>query len=105
MLKFLAYCQAGHKDESFQVLRNLTENAAKENRYHDASCYYRQMATQLLEQETNLKTDKNLENRWNNLLIQADIYYAYEYLFKYVVNRLLRKDYLNFRLNPLRINL
>lgn len=27
-----------------------------------------------------------MEIRWKNLVLQADIYYAYEFLFKYVVS-------------------
>lgn len=63
----------------------MTENAVKESRYYDASCYYRCMATQILDQNVITTTNGFLEKRWKILILQADIYYAYEFLFKYVV--------------------
>ncbi|KAI1715469.1 intraflagellar transport protein like protein [Ditylenchus destructor] len=86
----LAYSKAGHDQEALQVLEQLTENAVQESRFADASYYYRIMVAQLL--TTQVGELDHIENRWRELSDYADIYYAYEPLFKYVIEPFTNKS-------------
>ncbi|KAF7635241.1 hypothetical protein Mgra_00005356 [Meloidogyne graminicola] len=82
----IAYNKAGNEKESFLVLEHLTKNAVKENRFKAASFYYRRMAEQITdnnEQQQNYSI--NLLEKIENCLILADIYFAYEHVYKYVI--------------------
>uniref|UniRef100_A0A914HDV0 Intraflagellar transport protein 122 homolog n=1 Tax=Globodera rostochiensis TaxID=31243 RepID=A0A914HDV0_GLORO len=88
----IAYNKAGHEKEAARVLEQLTENAVRENRFKAASFYYRRRAEQLLETiETSggggggggaAEESAKFAQRWLTL---ADIYFAYEPVFKYVM--------------------
>uniref|UniRef100_A0A915D5G1 Intraflagellar transport protein 122 homolog n=1 Tax=Ditylenchus dipsaci TaxID=166011 RepID=A0A915D5G1_9BILA len=88
----LAYSKAGQDQEALQVLEELTQNAVKESRYSDASCYYRIMASQLLEHQPVGITNELWEKRWMDLLVHSDIYFAYEPIFKYVIEPFTNKS-------------
>ncbi|KAL3116899.1 hypothetical protein niasHT_001628 [Heterodera trifolii] len=85
----IAYNKAGHQQEAAKVLEQLTENAVKENRFKAASFYYRRRAEQMLEAIKNGNIDgattvksSEFAQQWHCL---ADIYFAYEPVFKYVM--------------------
>ena len=46
---FLAFNQAGFKNEAIKVLEELTNNAVAENRFTDASYYYWLMSNEHLQ--------------------------------------------------------
>lgn len=87
-INILAYNIAGEEKEAFDVLNQLTENALRESRFYDASCYYRIKASQLLDyyaKTTKIDDSENLIKNWINFNELADIYFAYDAIFKYSV--------------------
>lgn len=85
---------AGEEKEAVDVLDQLTENALRESRFQDASCYYRIKATQLLDyyiannklsKKIKFNNSENLIERWTYFTELADIYFAYDSVFKYAV--------------------
>ncbi|CAK5039443.1 unnamed protein product [Meloidogyne enterolobii] len=92
----IAYNKAGHEKEASLVLEQLTKNAVKENRFKAASFYYRRMAEQLIEKEGGINGNNNnghsLLESLENCLNLADIYFAYEPVYKYVVEPFTEKS-------------
>uniref|UniRef100_A0A146KPJ0 Intraflagellar transport protein 122 homolog n=3 Tax=Lygus hesperus TaxID=30085 RepID=A0A146KPJ0_LYGHE len=77
-----AYHKAGHPEEAFRVIRQLTENAITENRFNDASYYYWLLANQALQMVATGSSSELLENYY---LYEryATIYYAYHSIERY----------------------
>jgi intraflagellar transport protein 122 len=82
----IAYGKAGHDNEAFEVLQQLAEKAVLESRFLDASCYFRTMAHTYLSRVYSKESDKSIKNRINEAIEKADIYYAYDSVFRYVVS-------------------
>uniref|UniRef100_A0A914NIG4 Intraflagellar transport protein 122 homolog n=1 Tax=Meloidogyne incognita TaxID=6306 RepID=A0A914NIG4_MELIC len=92
----IAYNKAGHEKEASLVLEQLTKNAVKENRFKAASFYYRRMAEQLIEKDGGINGNNinghSLLESLENCLNLADIYFAYEPVYKYVVEPFTEKS-------------
>ncbi|CAK5048570.1 unnamed protein product [Meloidogyne enterolobii] len=92
----IAYNKAGHEKEASLVLEQLTKNAVKENRFKAASFYYRRMAEQLIEKDRGINGNNinghSLLESLENCLNLADIYFAYEPVYKYVVEPFTEKS-------------
>ncbi|KAF5280569.1 hypothetical protein FQR65_LT00320 [Abscondita terminalis] len=95
-----AFYLAGHPDEAFNVLQQLTDNAVNESRFQDAGYYYWILARQCLDLAKNTlvlmycvlillsfisRTNKNamLKKFYENEYL-AEIYYAYNVLHRYL---------------------
>ncbi|KAH7729605.1 WD-repeat protein 10 [Aphelenchoides avenae] len=89
----IAFAKAGHDGEAFRVLLQLTENAVNESRYMDASCYYRLLATRYLSSAAQ-STHANAAdvNKAKDAMEKADTYYAYEPIFRYVIEPFTNKS-------------
>uniref|UniRef100_A0A914ML49 Intraflagellar transport protein 122 homolog n=1 Tax=Meloidogyne incognita TaxID=6306 RepID=A0A914ML49_MELIC len=92
----IAYNKAGHEKEASLVLEQLTKNAVEENRFKAASFYYRRMAEQLIEKDGGINGNNfngySLLESLENCLNLADIYFAYEPVYKYVVEPFTEKS-------------
>lgn len=82
-----AFHAAGHPEEAFKVLRQLTDNAVSEHRFEDAGYYYWILSRQCLD----LMKDKEYEGKQEELFKDfvenerlAGIYYAYHALYRYL---------------------
>lgn len=88
-----AFYEAGEIDKSFDVLNKLLTNAISESRFNDASYYSWLLANHfafLAHDQTADKTNNNgtaLERlrRAEDLHKNADMYYAYDIIHKYIV--------------------
>ncbi|BES91638.1 Intraflagellar transport 122 homolog (Chlamydomonas) [Nesidiocoris tenuis] len=76
-----AYHKAGHPEEAFRVIRQLTENAITENRFNDASYYYWLLANQALQMANN--NHPELVEKYHQYESYATIYYAYHSIERY----------------------
>nr|XP_027195836.1 intraflagellar transport protein 122 homolog [Dermatophagoides pteronyssinus] len=72
-----AFQESGKFDESRQVLERLLNNSITANRFNDASYYCWLLANHGINQNNNNDDDKKKER-------DAEIYHAYQYIFKYI---------------------
>lgn len=86
----LAYGKAGYDNEAFEVLQQLAEKAVLENRFLDASCYYRIMARTYLAKVYVKESERSVRKRIDAAIEKADAYYVYDAVFRYVVSFLKR---------------
>uniref|UniRef100_A0A914C690 Intraflagellar transport protein 122 homolog n=1 Tax=Acrobeloides nanus TaxID=290746 RepID=A0A914C690_9BILA len=77
-----AYHKAGHDAEAFHVLAQLTENAVNESRFKDAGYYNWLLGMQFLERAGD---EPKLIPKYELAFRKADCYYAYEPVFKYMI--------------------
>ncbi|XP_075587380.1 intraflagellar transport protein Oseg1 [Dermatophagoides farinae] len=95
-----AFYESGKYQESKQVLERLLKNSIIENRFNDASYYSWLLANHCNqiyndqqnddEQQNNNNNNSNNNKRkiemndWQKLHEQAEIYHAYQYIYKYI---------------------
>lgn len=95
LLLYTAFLEAGQRNESYNVLNQLLSNSVNENRFNDAAYYSWLLANyfnQLSADEektvavNGTEGHKNLRSKADSLYRQADIYYTYYPIFKYIVS-------------------
>ncbi|KAI6240597.1 hypothetical protein M3Y99_00428900 [Aphelenchoides fujianensis] len=81
----IAYGKAGYDNEAFDVLQQLAEKAVLESRFLDASYYFRVMARTYLARVYAQESEKSVKKRIAEAIEKADAYYAYDSIFRYVM--------------------
>lgn len=79
----LAFQMAGQPEESISVLTLLAKNAVTEKRFRDASYFYWILSQLTL--DLNKRTEEIIAN-FQIYSDKADIYYAYNEVYKYLVS-------------------
>ncbi|XP_022648353.1 intraflagellar transport protein 122 homolog isoform X1 [Varroa destructor] len=76
----LAFQKSGRRKDALRVLEQLLENAIDEERFNDVSWYYLQMA------QHHASNEQGDDVKYTSLLKLATIYYAYNYIYRYIVD-------------------
>ena len=102
-----AFYEAGQMEESYKVLNQLLLNSTNENRFNDAAYYSWLLANHFSHMcsvvvSTNKDGDdedaksgaerEQYREKAERLYVQADIYYAYHPIYKYIVSMSQRND-------------
>ncbi|XP_014288077.1 intraflagellar transport protein 122 homolog isoform X2 [Halyomorpha halys] len=77
-----AYQKAGHPEEAFRVVKQLTENAVSESRFNDAGYYYWLLAKQCLQLAG--EGEEGMLDKYFLYEKYATIYYAYHSIQRYL---------------------
>eukprot|EP00753_Platysulcus_tardus_P014889 PLAT4607.1.p1 GENE.PLAT4607.1~~PLAT4607.1.p1 ORF type:complete len:1226 (-),score=654.52 PLAT4607.1:178-3855(-) len=85
----VAFTKAGRPEEAVRMLRQLAHNAVVEQRFADAAYFFHQLALEHLRPvkahaDELSRDEKAAVQKYHDFVAKADIYYAYDYLFRSV---------------------